>query len=122
MAEAKKSFMSSDLTGFIGSEGLHFMPMFKQINYTDGVHFLVHHGCAWMVTDMLPVLISHAMVRREPFVCITFKKNADKTAKITYDDGNANILFIQKYPFTDCPVNEIKFFCTGKVLMLAREY
>lgn len=116
------TFTASDLAHFWGSETLYHMPLFAGWRYTEGVKFLNHNGCGWLVTDILAVLKLQAKVKREEFVSIKLVVSADKTAVVTYDDGNGVVLYQQKYEMTDCPVSEIKFFATDGVLMLASEY
>ena len=120
--DALKTFTASDLSNFYGSENWYYNPLFgKGTTYTDGVKFISDRGCAWMVTDILSVVKLERKVRAEEFVSIKFRKLADGSAVITYDDGNGNILYTQKYDATDCPVSEIDFYFENNVLMLVTE-
>jgi hypothetical protein len=116
------TFTASDLAHFFGSDTLYNMPLFGGWRYTEGVKFLNHNGCGWLVTDILAVLKSVKKVRNESFVSITLKVGADKTASVVYTDGDNGVLFRQEYAATDCPVSEIKFFAVDNVLMLTSEY
>lgn len=107
-----------DLSGFYGSEHLYFHPLFKGINYTDGVQYL-NKVCGWIVTDILSVL--KFKVTGAEFVAITFKKNG-KGGSVVYDDGNGKVLYKQVYEIADIDLDEVKFFFTDGVLMLASEY
>jgi len=46
----------------------------------------------------------------------------DRRAIMTYEDGDCKVLYRQEYDATDLSVNEIKFFYTNSMLMLASEY
>jgi hypothetical protein len=120
--DALKTFTASDLSNFWGSENWYYNPLFgKGTTYTDGVKFISDRGCGWMVTDILAVVKLEPKVKREEFVSIKFRKNADGSAVITYDDGNGNIKYRQEYEATDCPVDEINFYFENSVLMLVGE-
>ena len=112
----------SNLAHFSGSERLYVNPFFKAANYTEGVKFVSDNGAAWLVTDMLAVLLHHGTVKMEEFVSITIKKDSKGGAIVIYDDGNGTILYSQSYPVTDFPLDEVMFFFTNQVLMLASEY
>jgi len=115
-------FTAQDLSGFCGTEQyFHMRPLYSS-NYTEGVQFIGSNGATWMLTDILSQLEYNPLLKKEEFVCITFQKNQDCMATITYDDGNGNVLETQEYDYTDCGVSEIKFFWTNGVLMLASEY
>lgn len=116
------TFTSSDLAHFFGSENVYHMPMFKGWSYTEGVKFLNHNGCGWLVTDILSVLKFQSKVKAEDFVSIKLVVKSDRSAVVSYTDGNNQVLYRQKYEMTDCLVSEIKFFAVDNVLMLTSEY
>lgn len=111
----------SRLSHFTGTEGYFYHPLFKHINYTDGVKFLSDYGVAWLVTDTLAHLVHNKKVKGQPFVAITLTSKGG-TAKLVLDDGNDKTLATQKYDFTDLPDGEIKMFFTDGILLLASEY
>ena len=45
----------------------------------------------------------------------------DKTATVNITDGNKNILYIQKYKYTNC-LRNINLYFTDGVLLLNSEY
>jgi len=113
----------SDLAQFTGSEHLHFNPLFgRHFSYTDGVQFLGAKGCGWLQDKILANLKFNAKLRDQDFVCITLKVNENKTAILTFDDGNDCVLVTEMIEHTDCTIPEIKFFFTNNVLMLSSEY
>ena len=89
--------------------------MFKSIKYTDGIKFIgTDHN--WLVTDILVIL--QLKLKNQDFVAI---KVSPSSKKISYEDGNDNILFKQKYAMMDVDC-DITLFYTNGVLMLASEY
>lgn len=109
------------LAQFTGTEGYHFNPLFRNINYTDGVKYLSDNGAAWLVTDTLAHLVHNKKVKGQPFVAITLTTKGGK-ADLWLTDGNDVILANQKYSLTDLPDGEIKMFFTDGILLLASEY
>jgi hypothetical protein len=106
---------------FTGSEGLHYSRFIPQVKYTDGVSFLDHNGAGWLVDAIKTHLVLTRKVAQEDFVCITLTVK-NKTATLTFTDGNETKLASQKFEYTDFPLPEVKFFYTNKVLMLNTEY
>ena len=107
---------------FTGSENMYFQPMFKDINYTDGVRYVMQDGAAWLVTDILAQLKLNRNLHGFEFIVIEFDPNK-KT--VTYKDDDRKILS-QKYELTDLVV-PVKFYFfnygeEGKRLILASEY
>jgi len=74
-----------------------------------------------LVTDCIAVIKTDSKISREPFLSIKLKVNKDKTAVMTIDDGNNNILYTQEYGFTDAKRDLNLYFMNG-VLMLNSEY
>ncbi len=88
---------------------------------TDGTKYLMEElKCGWLMSDI--AVIVKMKLKKEEFICVKlFVK--DSKAKVVYDDGNGNVLFQQKYEYTDFPeVEEFKMFYTNGVLMLTSEY
>ena len=116
-----------NLAQFYGSEGQYYHPIFRGINYTDGVKFLNNEGAGWLIDAILSHLAFTTQVRRAEFVCIILTVEKMSTgrhqARLTFTDGNDRDLYVQDIEYTDFPlVGELKFFCVDKMLMLATEY
>jgi hypothetical protein len=108
------------LSHFHGSEQMFFHPMFKGINYTDGVRFLMHNRAAGLIEAILSHKLHNADVRSEEFIVATLKVTGTK-AVLTFDDGNDNVLARQVIEYTDFPLKEISFYLENDVLMLPSE-
>tara|TARA_R110002020_G_scaffold80310_2_gene200475 strand:+ start:652 stop:957 length:306 start_codon:yes stop_codon:yes gene_type:complete len=96
--------------------------------YTEGVKNLAEAAhCYWLVTDA--AVISKSLMPKSSFLVIYFKRFSKKMqeclhkeAQITYADGNGTILFQQDYELTDLPLDELRLFFVGDMLMLPNEY
>lgn len=116
----KPAITHEALSHFHGSEQMFFHPMFKGINYTDGVRFLMYNGAAWLIEAILSHKLHNADVRSEEFIVATLKVT-DMKAVLTFDDGNDNVLARQVIEYTDFPLKEISFYLENDVLMLPAE-
>jgi hypothetical protein len=110
----------NDLNQFANGTGNHYQGMFG-ILHTDAIQYMSLNGASWLVTDMMVILKVEKKVNSQEFVTINCVVK-DKKAVVTYEDGNDNVLFTQKYGYTDLGEGEYKFFFTNNVLMFSREY
>lgn len=115
--ENKDNSQLKDLNNFRGTSMYHNV---MGVNVTDGVIYLMENGYSWFVTDALVILRMKDKVKSEEFVAIKLIVT-DSKAVVRYEDGNDNLLFEQKYDFTDAKKNIIMFY-TNSVLMLSGEY
>ena len=113
----------SNLSGFTGSQDFFKHPFFRSVVYTEGVQFIGANGCGWLLDKILANVCHNKTLAKQEFISITMKCNlANKTAVVTFEDGDYKKLLIETIDYTDCTVEEIKFFFTDKVLMLSSEY
>jgi hypothetical protein len=107
-----------DLNHFRGTEQYY---NYMGLKLTDGVHYIMENGYSWLVSDATVILKMRPEVHNENFVVINLKLLPGSRAKVTYEDGDYNLLYEQYYEWTDAK-REIKLFFVGNVLMLAGEY
>ena len=112
----------NNLEHFSGSQGyINVM----NANITEGIKYLMDNGYSWFVTDSIVNLTNNQLLRQEEFICIKLKindKGSDEgEVKVTFDDGNDNILHTQNYEISDAK-KELTLFYRNNVLMLASEY
>jgi len=118
--ENKIDLSLKDLSGFYGSEHYYALNVFgADVNLTDGARYVYNNGYSWFITDAL--IYALMKLKNEEFLTIELKLNKDKTAEMIITDGNENILYTQKYKYTDAQ-RGFKMFLTDNVLMLASEY
>lgn len=119
--------LESDLSRFDGTQ-TYYPVTFLNIRFflTEGAKFFVDKAEAhWLVTDLMSLEVEKKM-RKEYFWSIELNVSNDKSAVLRIGDGNKNILYTQKYEYTDCPTGCWKFFAVQqddvRVLMLRSEY
>ncbi len=109
-----------ELGYFSGTENYHkVLPWGNQV-VTDGVHYVMENGYAWLVTDALIAMAMKPKLRRERFLVVELHLHSETEARMTIEDGNGHVLYRQKYAYTDAQ-RELKFFYEDKVLMLPNE-
>lgn len=116
----KETITKLDLSQFYGSENLYFHPMFKSIQYTEGVKYIGDNGASWLITDILCFLKNLKKLQGQEFLHIVLEV-ADGKGKLTFDDGNDNVLFTSKYEYTDFPLDKVSFYYEYNTLMLVSE-
>jgi hypothetical protein len=117
-------FKASDLAHFSGSEGYFFNPLFKGIDYTDGVKFLGANGANWLVVKALALIGGmNLMAKHDNFLAIKCVV-VGTTANFLIEDGDEKIIYTEIIHITDLPCNVTMFCCMGEkpVLMLSSEY
>ena len=106
---------------FTGTDGYHYVPMFKKIKYTDGVQYLAQSGSAYWLLD---VCFSHAipLIGKEDMMVCKLTVNDDNSALFVMTDGNENELARQEIEFTDFPAKTAEIWIEGDVALLPSEH
>lgn len=120
MSMNTQNITHENLSNFHGSDQMYFHPMFKGINYTFGVRYLMHNGAAWLIEAILSHCLHNKAVKKEEFIVATLKVN-DTKGILTFDDGNDNVVARQVIEYTDFPLNEISFYLENGILMIPSE-
>jgi hypothetical protein len=94
---------------------------------TDGIVYIMQNGYSWLVSDTIITILYDNRIReylkKDNFIAIKLKVNKEnKTARLTFEDGNYNVLAYKLYDYTDAKVEELVLFYVDGVLMLANEY
>ena len=105
-----------ELNYFFGTEQYH--KGFLGVNLTDGVFYVQENGYAWFISDVISVI--KTKLKNEEFLSIKLNLNGNK-AEMSITDGNENVLYTQKYEWTDAK-KELHFYFADNVLMLDSEY
>ncbi len=108
-----------ELGHYRGTEQYHKIQLFSA-NLTDGIMYLMENGYSWFITDVLAVLEHHKSTKGQEFICAKLKLN-DSKAEMVLTDGNDNVLYTQKYEYTEAK-QELTLFFTNGVLLLNSEY
>ena len=115
---------TTDLKRFTGSENWYQHALNRNVTFTDGVKYLADKAGAYWLID---VVVSHQhnrKVRAEEFQ--VWKLRLNKTgagAKVTCEDGNGNVVAVQRIPYTDFPLEEgVDLYFSNNVVLLPSEY
>jgi len=118
--------MKADTDQFYGTEGYHFNPLYKSMNYTDGIQFIGAHGFGWLIDE---IGINHhaRMVEDGAGFYIVVLDVKDTRAKLTIcvdiDGANLQDVLVEKeIDHTDAPEGRLTLYWQNGVLFLPSEY
>ncbi len=99
----------------------------RRLIYTAGVKFLADEAGAHWLVDACASWLPHKKLRGEGFIVFKLDVHPNKSATLTADDGNGNILVTQQIEFTDYPESHAELYVVRTpgqpdVLMLPCEY
>jgi len=113
------------LDSFYGSDRFYgFMGLFV----TEGVKYVMDNGYGWLVSDIAVNIRFNPSLRRyfrnDYFLVIRLTVDKENnTGVVTYEDGNDNIIYRQKYGYTDAKRNITLYYdANSKTLCLSSEY
>jgi hypothetical protein len=95
----------------------------RNVLYTDGAQHVAEHGGAYWLLDEIAIIQPYnKAVAAEEFQVWKLAVRPDRTATLTCDDGNGNIVFTKEIEHTDFPLDEIKLYFANNVIHLPSEY
>lgn len=121
----------NDLKHFTGADQWHrFNALMPSALLTDGALYVAKEGGAFWLMDIIASVQHKPKINAEYFQVWRLKVNEDKSALVTCDDGNENILYTQEVPHTDFNLSEIKLYAIypsdepkgDLIIMLPSEY
>lgn len=113
----------SDLRQFTGTESWYHHGINRNVVFTDGSKYVADQGGAYWLLDAIAIAQHHEKdVAFEEFQIWRLKVNDYRTASLTRDDGNGNIVYTQRIAFADFPLDEIKLYFTDNTILLPSEY
>ena len=113
----------SDLAQFTGSENWYRHGINRNVLYTDGAQHVAEHGGAYWLLDEIAIIQPYnKAVAAEEFQVWKLAVRPDRTATLTCDDGNGNIVFTKEIEYTDFPLDEITLYFANNVIHLPSEY
>ncbi len=118
-----KTLSKSDLAQFTGSESWYRHGINRNVLYTDGAQHVAEHGGAYWLLDEIAIIQPYnKAVAAEEFQVWKLTVRPDRTAMLTCDDGNGNIVFTKEIKHTDFPLDEITLYFANNVIHLPSEY
>jgi hypothetical protein len=79
-------------------------------------------GAYWLLDEIALAQRGNSRVAAEEFQVWKLAVKPDRTATLTCDDGNGNIVASKAIPFTDFPVNEIELWFENNTIYLPSEH
>ena len=121
--QSKKTLSVEDLGQFTGTEQWYRHSINQSILYTEGAQHVAQHGEAYWLLDEIALLQPYDQkVAAEEFQVWTPNVRPDRTATLTCDDGNGNVVVRKEIPYTDFPLETIKLYFANNVTHLPGEY
>jgi len=118
-----KTLQKADLAQFTGSEQWFRHALVRSVLFTDGAKHVADAGGAYWLLDEIALAQRYKKrVAAEEFQNWTLKVKDDNTARLTCDNGNGNIVFSKRIPFTDFPLPENSLYFCNNTILLPSEY
>jgi hypothetical protein len=119
----KKTLSADDLAQFTGTEQWYRHAINRNVLYTEGAQYVAEQGEAYWLLDEIALIQPYDKnVAAEEFQVWKLTVRPEKTAALTCDDGNGNIVFSKEIPFTDFPLETITLYFANNVIHLPSEY
>ena len=120
--QSKHPLTQTQLAQFTGTEGWYRSPLSSTIAHTDGIqHVIDAGGAGWLISDIVIFQAEAAIAALDgQFWKLTVLP--DRSAVLTCDDGNGNVIFRNEYAYSDFPLNEITIYLFNDVILLPSEY
>ncbi|UGY13760.1 hypothetical protein HAP48_0035090 [Bradyrhizobium septentrionale] len=112
----------ADLKQFTGAGQWFRHSLMRSMVYTEGVQYLAETGGAYWLVDKVATLQLEPKVKAEDFQSWTLKVAQDRTAVLTCDDGNGNVVHSETIDWTDFPLDEVELWVEGNVILLPSEH
>jgi len=114
---------AADLKQFSGSETWYRHSINPRVLYTEGAQFLAERGGAYWLLDEIAIIQPYdKAVAAEEFQVWKLKVGANRSATLTCDDGNGNIVFTKQIPWTDFPLDEVTLWFANNTIYLPSEH
>ncbi len=122
-AAARKTLAQEDLQQFTGTETWYRHPLNKKVLYTEGARHVAEAGGAyWLLDEIACAQLDLPTVAAEEFQHWCLTVNADRTATLTCENGDCDVVYSKPIEFTDFPLDEISLYFTNGVILLPSEY
>jgi hypothetical protein len=113
----------TDLMQFTGTEYWYRHMINRNVRYTDGAKFLAERaGAYWLLDEIALIQPYDKRVAAEEFQVWKLVVRPDRTATLTCEDGNYNVVFSKEIAYTDFPLDEIALWYSNNVIYLPSEH
>jgi hypothetical protein len=95
--QSKKTLSAADFAQFTGTEQWYRHSINPTVLYTEGAQHVAKHGEAYWLLDEIALIQPYDQnVAAEEFQASTLNVRPDKTATLTCDDGNGNVVLAKR--------------------------
>ena len=123
MTDTTKPLTHAELWQFTGSERWHRHGLVRHILFTDGAKYLADRaGVYWLLDEIAFAQRARPRVAAEAFQMWKLRVRPDKTALLTCDDGNGDVVWRKTLEYTDFPLEKITLYYTDRTILLPSEY
>ncbi len=113
----------ADLAQFTGTENWYRHGINRNVLFTDGARYVADEGGAYWLLDEIAIIQPYdKRIAAEPFQVWKLVVRPDRTATLTCEDGNDNLVFTKEIPFTDFPLDEITLWFANNTIYLPSEH
>ena len=113
----------TELRHFTGSENWYRHGINRNVLFTDGAKYVADAGGAYWLLDEIAIIQPHnSRVAAEEFQVWKLVVQPDRTATLSCEDGNGNVVFTKPIEYTDFPLPEITLWFTNNVIYLPSEH
>jgi hypothetical protein len=121
MSEGKLS--EADLRQFTGSENWYRHGIVRSILFTDGAKYVADQGGAyWLLDEIALAQRAQKTVAAEEFQVWMLTVKADRTARLTCENGDGKTVFEKPIPFTDFPAERVTLWFENSTIYLPSEH
>jgi hypothetical protein len=115
--------IDADLNRFTGSERWYRHSLNRDVLYTDGAKYVADEGGAsWLLDEIALAQRYEKAVAAQEFQVWTLTVKDDRSAALTFEDGNNKTVFEKAIPFTDFPAERITFWFENSTIYLPSEH
>ena len=118
----QKTLKKSDLDQFTGTEQWYRHSIVPNVLYTDGAQYVAGHGGAYWLLDEIALAQSSPSFSEAEFQVWKLTVFPGQSARLACEDGDSNICFLKRIPYTDFPLESIQLYFTNGVILLPSEY
>jgi hypothetical protein len=107
----------ADVMQFTGTDQWHRHALNRRVLFTDGAKYVADRAGAYWLLDEIALIQPP-----EEFQAWKLVVRPDRTATLTCDDGNGQIVFTKEIQYTDFPLDEITLWYAKGVIYLPSEH
>ncbi|MCW0220354.1 MAG: hypothetical protein OJI67_18655 [Prosthecobacter sp.] len=117
----QKTLTKAELSQFTSTEQWYRDSLNRNVVYTEGAKYVADCGRAYWLLDEIGFSQGIRKIGVQPFQTWKLKVHPDRSAMLTCEDGDSNVVHSKAIELTDFPLDEITLYFAKGVIMLPRE-